>query len=112
MEYYTVIKNNEVEFIWAEVEQSQKWSIIIIWLCHAACGILVLRPRVELGPGQQKFRVLTTYAPGNPWMLIFLNARWETVQMVWFYEDSIFLEEDISHWGSPLWLGELEAKKP
>lgn len=59
MEYYTVIKKNEVEFIWAEVEQSQKQSIII-WLCHAAGGILAPQPRVELGPGQQKFRVLTT----------------------------------------------------
>lgn len=29
MEHYTVIKKNEVEFIWAEVEQSQKQSIII-----------------------------------------------------------------------------------
>ena len=44
-------------------------------------------------------------------MLIFLNARWK-LQMVCFYEDSIFLEEDISHWVSPSGLGNWRPENP
>ena len=38
-------------------------SFIHLWLCHAACGILV--PRPGMNPLQQKHQVLTTEMPGN-----------------------------------------------
>ena len=61
-------------------ELKVKW-VSVLWLCHAACGIIVPQAGIEPGPLQWEHRVLTTGLPEVPMS---------------FYLDS-FIQESVSY---------------